>query len=253
MKLGKTVTILVLKGVFLCECPYTVCMCSLALVGELDLLWAWVMSSSRVCWQLLPWEVVGLETKGLEPGPGWAGVSLISGQLHWSWDQVTSCCSRSPEGQVHAGSIPFKYVLSPFPAPEPLSQRVAVLEQEVLELALGIGLGVGCGIQDHFWCTAYVSFSNACPCSIHRLGSILGLGWHHPSQLSNPLGHSSPCPSVELYNEVPAQAGAHTGAVVGNQPEFCAVSICFFCLVSGVSMCVHALHKWSLGFLLPSC
>ena len=37
-------------------------------------------------------------------------------------------------------------------------------------------------------------------------------------------------------------------AVVGNQPESLSVSICFFCLFSGVSKCVYSLPQWSLGF-----
>lgn len=46
-----------------------------------------------------------------------------------------------------------------------------------------------------------------------------------------------------------AQAGAYAGAVVGNWPEFCAISICFLCLVLGASWYVCTVHKKILGIL----
>ena len=53
MRLGETVTdsmdVLVWKWL------YTVCMCPVALVGELDLTWAWVTSFPTVFWQVSRW------------------------------------------------------------------------------------------------------------------------------------------------------------------------------------------------------
>ena len=52
---------------FLWEHPYTVCMDSMALVGELDLAQTQVTSFLRVFWQLSPWKegrVGGKEEKG---------------------------------------------------------------------------------------------------------------------------------------------------------------------------------------------
>ena len=52
----------------MCEHPYVVYMCTVTLVGELDLKWPKVTSSPRVCWQLsLCWEV-WLEMEGPESG-----------------------------------------------------------------------------------------------------------------------------------------------------------------------------------------
>ena len=42
---------------------------------------------------------------------------------YWEWRLIPSCWSRSPEGQAHAGSVPFKCVFSLLPALGPLPQR----------------------------------------------------------------------------------------------------------------------------------
>lgn len=91
---------------------------------------------------------MGLKKKRLEPE---LGVNQGFASAQWSappcWQrcQVPCCWRRSPEGLVPACSIPFEG--SPaFPAPVPLLQRGAVLEQDGLLLALGVDLGI-CGIH----------------------------------------------------------------------------------------------------------
>ena len=44
--------------------PYTVCLCPVALVGEMDLTGTQVTSYIRVCWLLSPWHDVGLKMEG---------------------------------------------------------------------------------------------------------------------------------------------------------------------------------------------
>ena len=51
------------------EYLYAICLCTVALVEELDLKWAWAASFPGVCWQPPPWWEVGLESEGLEPKP----------------------------------------------------------------------------------------------------------------------------------------------------------------------------------------
>lgn len=43
------------------EQPYVDSTCSVPLIGELNLMWTQVISFFRVCWQLSPWEGLGLE------------------------------------------------------------------------------------------------------------------------------------------------------------------------------------------------
>ena len=65
------------------ECPYEVCVCPMALVGELDLKWAWTVSSPGVWWQPLHWWDVGLELVGPEPEPGVSkGFPVLNGFHH---------------------------------------------------------------------------------------------------------------------------------------------------------------------------
>lgn len=45
------------------------------------------------------------------------------------WVLIPSCWSRSSEHWAHAGSVPFKCVLSTLPEPGPLPQRVIVQKQ----------------------------------------------------------------------------------------------------------------------------
>ena len=52
------------------EHPFAVCVCSVALVGDLDLKWARVMTSPGLSWQPPPWWGLGLETEWLESEPG---------------------------------------------------------------------------------------------------------------------------------------------------------------------------------------
>ena len=47
---------------------------------------------------------------------------------YWGRGRIPSCWSRSPEVWVWANSVPFKFVLSPLPAPAPLTQRGATLK-----------------------------------------------------------------------------------------------------------------------------
>lgn len=51
------------------EHPYAVCMCPVALLGELGLAQTQVMPFFRVNWQFPPWKEVGLEKEELEPKP----------------------------------------------------------------------------------------------------------------------------------------------------------------------------------------
>lgn len=55
------------------DVSYEVCMCLGDLMGELDLKWAQIASSSGMCWQLQPsWEVgMELEEFELEPDISW--------------------------------------------------------------------------------------------------------------------------------------------------------------------------------------
>ena len=124
-------------GILVCECLYVVCKCPVALVGKLDLKWAKIPSSPGVCWQLLSWWEVGLEMEGLEPQPGesWllpcsVAVTSLSG-----CQQSSRCWTRSPEGQVQAGSFSSKCALPPLNT-APLSWWGAAQEQEKLDQAL---------------------------------------------------------------------------------------------------------------------
>ena len=74
----------------------------------------------------------------------------------------------------------------------------------------------------------------------HRLWQSLTLMW---SCLANCVGPSK-------YS---AHVGLHTGFGCRNLPKSLAGSICFLCLVSGVSKLSAHFSQWSLGFLQLSC
>ena len=52
------------RAVLMWKCTYTVCVCPVALVGELDFMWTQVMSFLRVCWQMSPTLVGGGDGDG---------------------------------------------------------------------------------------------------------------------------------------------------------------------------------------------
>ena len=138
------------RGVLVWECLYTVCVCPAAIVGELDLMWTRIMSFPRMCWQLSSCKEVGMEMEAIGPVPGvsWGfSTDHLPEPPYWGCGWGPSCWSRSPEGWVWAGCVPFKCVYCPLPALFPLSQRGAVLEQEGLMWVFGMGLGVGCDSQ----------------------------------------------------------------------------------------------------------
>ena len=58
------------RHIVMCECPYAVCMCPVALLGGPGLKWAQARSCPKVYWQLPPWwkVMLDLEGIGLEPG-----------------------------------------------------------------------------------------------------------------------------------------------------------------------------------------
>ena len=122
--------------------------------------------------------------------------------MSWAW--ISSCWSRSTEGQVPDASIPFKCVLSllQVPAPSPQRWEGAALKQERLMQVLGIGWGASWGGQatvsdpDHFQCPACVSTSNGCPYPVQ----MLLLNW-----ATFILSFSSPCPNVELLHKAVTQ------------------------------------------------
>ena len=71
MNLSETVTYPTLEGVSSCgSISMLVFICSVALVGELDLKWPWVTSTPWMCWQFPTWWEVGLEMEWLEPESG---------------------------------------------------------------------------------------------------------------------------------------------------------------------------------------
>ena len=76
------------RGVLVREHPRAVCVCPVALVGELDGKWAGVGSSPMVCWELVPWWDVGPDKKGLEPGPG---VSWGFFYIQWTSPPYQKC------------------------------------------------------------------------------------------------------------------------------------------------------------------
>ena len=87
-----------------------------------------------------------------------------------------------------------------------------------------------------------------------------GLNCFCPSQLSSPFSHCHSCYGVELCSETVkdqsrclAQAGARSRELAGNLPQSCAVSMCPLHSVSAISKHMLTLHKWSPGFLQPSC
>ena len=131
-----------LLRVLMWEHPYAVCMCQ-ALVGELDLQWAQVMSSPWACWQLSPWWETGLEIDGSGPGPS---VSQTFSSTQWSllpglgcgW--VLRCWSRNPDGWVWAGSISSQCEFSPLLEGAASSQRGSSTR------ARDVGAGHGCGL-----------------------------------------------------------------------------------------------------------
>ena len=61
----------------------------------------------------------GLE---LELGVRWDFSAQQLSLLYWGRGLIPSCWSRSPEDQAQAGSVFFRCVLSPLPAPGPLPQ-----------------------------------------------------------------------------------------------------------------------------------
>ena len=162
---------------------------------------------------------MGLKKKRLEPD---LGVNQGFASAQWSappcWQrcQVPCCWRRSPEGLVPACSIPFEG--SPaFPAPVPLLQRRAVLEQDGLLLALGVDLGI-CGIHI---CSQRPSL--LLMCCLHKnqkymplphLDATLNQNHLYPLKLSICLGYCSLLHSVELR----PRAG-RVGANVWHEPR----------------------------------
>ena len=125
-----------------------------------------------------------MEGWGLEPGVSWAsallgGVNTLSGP-----GQVPSCWSRSPEGQVQAGSIPFKCMFSALPAPVPLPQQ-CWSKRCLCGLSAGLGglaadRGQGC-----FWLATCVSAASCCR---HPTQSLLWV-WAALSLTAGPSPH----------------------------------------------------------------
>ena len=83
VKLGESYIFWSWRLVLVWEWPYAVCSCPVALVGEMDLKWSQVASSSKVHWWLLPLWEVGPESEGLQPksstsqGFSWASCWLL--------------------------------------------------------------------------------------------------------------------------------------------------------------------------------
>ena len=94
------------RSVFVREHPYVVCMGPVALLGEVYLRWAQVISFPRVCWQ--SW---------LGGRAGDMKAMCKPKHLLWSVDWWSESCpkfwSKSPEGHVQVAYILFKCELSP--------------------------------------------------------------------------------------------------------------------------------------------
>lgn len=118
---------------FLCESLYVVYVGPAALVGEVNLKWARLTPSPRVCWQLSPWYEARLEMEGMEPQPG-----VTRGFSYSPWPslpsggqgQIPRCWSCGPEGWRLADSTSCKCAFLPLTAVTPLPQKGTVLKWE---------------------------------------------------------------------------------------------------------------------------
>ena len=155
--------------------PIQVCVFPMALVGELDLNWAQVVSS--------PWVLASITlVKGR--GRNWGAKARAKCELGLLLCSVAitillvagsgpKCSGRNPEGQIWACSGPSKYVFSPLLAIVPSLQRGVGTQKEGLEQAAGAtrpctGMAPACqsDLQTAPDPLPSVSASNKCPCHI---------------------------------------------------------------------------------------
>lgn len=124
-------------GILVCECLYVVCKCPVALVGKAG---SEVSKDPIFSWGVLAAVILVRGRAGdggarAQPGESWllpcsVAVTSLSG-----CQQSSRCWTRSPEGQVQAGSFSSKCALPPLNT-APLSWWGAAQEQEKLDQAL---------------------------------------------------------------------------------------------------------------------
>ena len=185
----------------------------------------------------------------------WSGASfLFICQHHPIWgmgEQVPNCWSISPQCHVWAGSVSSKFVLSTLPVLPPLPRREQSWSKEgsewMLRMYQACTWAILATIKLRLLLISYPPpYVKAMPVPT----------WFCFLQLWTFLNCSSLHLSGELHcRERWPGAGAQLWlrCMLGGHRKPTRVLGSFLHLVSGIRKHVHALHEWSLGFLLLPC